>query len=217
MRVNLPVEQVRYSGSLCAGLMSRLLTCLCLGLVLAGCGTYRSGSAGYQGIGGWTSPSDYSQDAETRDFYLSKNEGATQNYIPRGEFRLYWPVNNVRINRGFRPASAPRHEGLDLGGKKGAPILAAHEGRVIYAGRDFKGYGNMVLIEFNREWATLYGHLNAITAREGMIVKPGDPIGTMGRTGHATGVHLHFELIRNRVPVDALPFLSTKNSRIARQ
>jgi murein DD-endopeptidase MepM/ murein hydrolase activator NlpD len=183
-------------------------------LALAGCGSYRSGSSGYQGVGGWKSPSDYEQDPTTRNFYLSENSGRGQNYFPSGEFKLYWPVSKVKINRGYRPASAPRHEGLDLGGKKGSPILSAHEGLVIYAGRDFRGYGNMVMIEFNREWATLYGHLNTITAREGMIVKPGDPIGTMGRTGHATGVHLHFELIHNKTPIDPLERFQVPNSGV---
>jgi murein DD-endopeptidase MepM/ murein hydrolase activator NlpD len=185
-------------------------------LLLAGCGTYRTSSSGYHGVGGWRSPSDYMQDPQTRDFYLSDDAPKVQNYVPQGEFKLFWPVSSVRINRGFRPASDPRHEGLDLGGKKNSPIVAAHEGLVIYAGRDFRGYGNMVMVEYNKEWATLYGHLNEITIREGTIVRAGDPIGKMGRTGHATGVHLHFELIHNRAPIDPLPFL-TKNNRMARR
>ncbi len=193
----------------------RFLILAWLAFQLAGCGTYRSGSSGYNGVGGWKSPSDYVQDPTTRDFYLSDKRSRGQNYVPSGEFKLYWPVMRVKINRGYRPASDPRHEGLDLGGKKGTPILSAHEGLVIYSGKDFRGYGNMVLVEYNQEWATLYGHLNEIIAREGTILKPGDPIGTMGRTGHATGVHLHFELIKNHAPIDPLPYL-TKNARIAK-
>ena len=69
---------------------------------------------------------------------------------------LAWPVANVRINRGFRPASDPRHVGVDLGGPLGTPILAAHGGRVVYAGHDFHGYGNMVLLVRDaRGWANL--------------------------------------------------------------
>ena len=128
---------------------------------------------------------------------------------PTGPFSLAWPVNSVQINRGYRPKRAPSHAGMDLGGRLGTPILAAHPGRVIYAGRDFRGYGKMVLIEYNHEWATLYGHLNRIGVSEGDVVNKGEEIGKMGRTGHASGVHLHFELIRKRQPVDPLPFLKS--------
>ena len=132
-------------------------------------------------------------------------------YIPKGSFKVYWPVNQVKLNRGFRPSSDPRHEGIDLGGTRGTPILAAHEGLVIYAGRGFSGYGKMVLIEYNGQWASLYAHLNKIIAREGQIVRARDPIGEMGATGRASGVHLHFELIHNRLPTDPMRWLSKSN------
>ncbi|MGE0529062.1 MAG: M23 family metallopeptidase [Bdellovibrionales bacterium] len=163
-------------------------------LTLASCAHYRSGS------GGFKRPSEYTNGQSA----LSE----IGSYRPRESFKLFWPVKDVRLSRGFRPKNAPRHEGVDLGGKKGLPIRAAHEGIVIYSGRDFRGYGNMVLIEYDRNWATLYAHLHEIHAREGMIVRPGDPLGTMGRTGRATGVHLHFELLHKRQPVDPLPYLA---------
>jgi murein DD-endopeptidase MepM/ murein hydrolase activator NlpD len=128
-------------------------------------------------------------------------------YSPRAPFKLVWPVENVHINRGFHPPSDPAHEGIDLSGRRGYPIMAAHEGVVIYSGQDFHGYGKMILIEYNHEWATLYGHLDQISVRQGQLVTPGDLIGRMGATGHASGVHLHFELMHNRTPTDPLPFL----------
>lgn len=94
-----------------------------------------------------------------------------------------------------------------MGGSKGSAILAAHEGRVIYTGSGFTGYGNMVMIEWDSNWATLYAHLNHIDVKEGQWVRQGQVIGGMGRTGRATGVHLHFELIRNKQPVDPLNYL----------
>jgi murein DD-endopeptidase MepM/ murein hydrolase activator NlpD len=182
---------------------------------LTSCGTYRGAGSGYRsGNGGWRTSSDYAQDPETRDFYLNENRSAPQ-YIPSAEFRLYWPVNPVKINRGFRPSTDRDHDGIDLGGPANTPILAAHEGVVIYAGRDFRGYGNMVMIEYSPEWATLYGHLNEVFAREGQAVKPGEPIGGMGKTGKASGVHLHFELLHQKSPVDPLPVLS-RGSKFAR-
>lgn len=193
----------------------RAAACFAVALFISACGTYRSGNKGYQtSVGGYKTPSDYAQDRSGQYKLTERVTPGGGNYVPSGDFRLYWPVKNVRINRGYRPADDINHQGVDLGGKKGAPILAAHEGVVIYAGRDFKGYGNMVLIEFNKEWATLYGHLNEIVVDEGRIVKPGDPIGSMGRTGRASGVHLHFELIKEKAPVDPLPLL-TRGSHIA--
>lgn len=196
--------------------------------LLTGCGTYRSGHGGYRsgnggytegsggyksGVGDYRTGSDYAPSREG-GYYLSEKIPRGQNYVPRGEFKLYWPVSRVEVSRGFKPSSDPDHQGVDLRGKRGSPILAAHEGMVIYTGRDFRGYGNMVLIEYNKQWATLYGHLNEILVDEGRIVRPGDPIGTMGATGRASGVHLHFELIREREPIDPLPLL-TRGSSVA--
>lgn len=195
--------------------MFRTFVLLSTVLTVAACGTYRSGSGGYQtGAGGFKTPSDYVPSVEG-GYTLTDKLPQGQNYIPNGAFKLYWPVKSVRINRGFRPASDRNHQGIDLGGPRGTPILAAHEGVVIYAGRDFRGYGNMVLIEFDKEWATLYGHLHQINVAEGRIVRAGDPIGTMGRTGRASGVHLHFELIQKREPVDPLPHLTRDTSLTA--
>jgi murein DD-endopeptidase MepM/ murein hydrolase activator NlpD len=189
-------------------------------LILAACGTYRTGTGGYKagsgeynGPGPFKAPSEYSDGTDSHG--ISEAEihdarglhGHRGSFIPNGPFKLFWPVGGIHINRGFRPSDDPHHEGLDLGGKRGTPILAAHDGIVIYAGNGFSGYGNMILIEFDHEWATLYGHLDGYAVKEGRIVSAGDPIGSMGATGHATGVHLHFELMHNRLPVDPLPLL----------
>lgn len=182
-------------------------------MLLTACGSFRGGSGGYQSnSGGWRTPSDYLP--SDNGYITAKRLPQGQSYIPSQEFRLYWPVKNVRINRGFKDNQSRPHQGVDLGGTKGTPILAAHEGVVIYAGREFRGYGNMVIVEYNHEWATLYAHLNSISVDEGRILKPGDPVGSMGRTGRATGIHLHFELIHKKNPVDPLPYF-TRNSRMA--
>lgn len=125
---------------------------------------------------------------------------------PTGDLRFDWPVDRARLSRGFIP-NGRGHWGLDLANTRGTPILAAEDGVVVYTGRGFKGYGNLVVIEHNEEWATLYSHLHKITAKEGQVVKRGQKIGTMGRTGRATGVHLHFEIRQNRIPINPLALL----------
>lgn len=118
-----------------------------------------------------------------------------------------WPVDRARMTRGFLPNKKRPHLGIDLAAPKGTPILAAQAGTVIYAGREFRGYGKMVLIESGDGWATLYAHFDKILIAEGQKVRQGEVIGAMGRTGRATGVHLHFEIRKNRGPVDPLPLL----------
>lgn len=122
-------------------------------------------------------------------------------------FRLVWPVSSIKLTQPFGTHRRRNHRGVDLGGARGTPIRAAHRGLVIYTGQGYRGYGKMVLIEFSKKWASLYAHLDSISVKEGDVVKEGDIIGGMGDTGRTTGVHLHFELMKNKQPVDPLKYL----------
>ena len=102
---------------------------------------------------------------------------------------LQKPVNHYRISQHFSPPSNPKHDGIDLAGRLNTPVYASHSGKIIYKGRKYRGYGKMILLEYNNSWATLYAHLNKIYVKPGQIVKKGQLIGAMGRTGRATGVH----------------------------
>lgn len=117
-----------------------------------------------------------------------------------------WPVDQARMTRGFL-LGRRSHWGLDLAGARHTPIMAAERGVVVYTGKGFKGYGNLIVIEHNDEWATMYSHLQKISIKEGATVERGQVIGTMGRTGRASGVHLHFEVRHNRQPVNPLQYL----------
>lgn len=118
-----------------------------------------------------------------------------------------WPVEDARLTRGFLPQKRRPHLGIDLAAKRGTPILAAQGGLVIYTGREFRGYGKMVMIESGKGWATLYAHMDKILVQEGQKVSRGQILGAMGRTGRATGVHLHFEIRKDHGPIDPLPLL----------
>ena len=133
---------------------------------------------------------------------------ADNNYTPyHGELRLIWPVDKARMTQQFAPPKNPKHDGIDLSWHKGSRILAAQKGKVIYSGHKYSGYGNVVIIKHNETWATLYAHLNKVFVRKNKLVDQGMVIGTMGNTGRVTGVHLHFELLKNKVPTDPLLFL----------
>jgi len=122
-----------------------------------------------------------------------------------------WPVNSARLSQPFHGKNVGHykraHLGIDLAAPKGTPIYAAQDGVIIYVGRDFKGYGRMIMLEGKHGFASLYAHLSKASVRQGQQVKKGFLIGAMGRTGRATGVHLHFEIRKDRGPVDPLNFL----------
>lgn len=117
-----------------------------------------------------------------------------------------WPVDNASMSRGFLLGKR-WHYGVDLAAPKGTPILAAENGVVIYVGKGFSGYGKLIVVEHNENWATLYAHLNKFNVKEGERIKRGEKLGEMGRTGRASGVHLHFEIRFNRQPVNPLMYL----------
>ncbi len=98
------------------------------------------------------------------------------------------------------------HAGLDLTNKEGTPIQATAGGKVVSAGYQPK-YGWTVVIRHTAELETLYAHLSRMDVVEGQSVVRGDIIGAMGRSGNATGVHLHYEVRRNGQPVNPTPYL----------
>ncbi len=134
-------------------------------------------------------------------------EAIIQEISDSGRFSLEWPVDSARLTRGFLPHKKRPHLGVDLAAPKGTPVLSAQNGMVIYAGRDFRGYGRMVLVESGNGIATLYAHFDRIYVTEGQRVHSGEILGAMGRSGRATGVHLHFEVRKDKGPIDPLPLL----------
>jgi murein DD-endopeptidase MepM/ murein hydrolase activator NlpD len=87
------------------------------------------------------------------------------------------------------------HTGIDLAAQQGTAVLAAGPGRVVLV-ESISGYGNTVLLEHGAGWQTLYAHLHGASVVPGQWLEPGDPLGTVGMTGSASGPHLHFELRR---------------------
>lgn len=111
---------------------------------------------------------------------------------------------------GWRPAATGggrNHEGLDLANPDGGAVYAAGDGRVVSVGWK-SGYGLAIEIDHGRGVRTLYGHLSASDARvrAGVRVPIGGPIGRMGSTGNATGVHLHYEVSVYGRKVDPLTY-----------
>jgi murein DD-endopeptidase MepM/ murein hydrolase activator NlpD len=106
--------------------------------------------------------------------------------------RLLWPVEGARFSSRFGYRGSSFHEGVDLSAEEGSPIYAAHSGKVLFAGRGLRGYGNLVVIRGDN-LMTVYGHTSRLYVSRGEEVQRGDYIAAVGETGHASGPHLHFE------------------------
>lgn len=106
-----------------------------------------------------------------------------------------------------RRADGGGHEGWDFAVQEGDMIRAAASGTVIFAGREPRRFGNMVVIEHPGGYHTIYGHLGSITVDKGEPVRTGERIGLGGQSGAAERPELHFEIRRNRRPVDPDQFL----------
>lgn len=120
--------------------------------------------------------------------------------------RLAWPLRGPITSRYGRRGSRSHHAGLDIDGRSGDLIRAAASGRVVHAGRG-GSYGRFVIIDHGGGLQTLYAHASRLLVKRGTRVAAGDPVAEVGRSGNARGTHLHFEVRRNGVPVDPLPYL----------
>lgn len=118
-----------------------------------------------------------------------------------------WPLNEFKLTQEFKPSGKKKHHGIDLSAPKGSLIHAAHEGRVLYTGRAYRGYGKLIIIEKDSEWATVYSHCHQIFVKDGERVLQGQVVASVGRTGRATGPHLHFELRKNKFPINPISYL----------
>ncbi len=102
-----------------------------------------------------------------------------------------------------------RNKGVAIGGKAGDPVVAAADGRVVYAGSGLRGYGNLVIIKHNDTFLTAYAHNQVTLVREDQVVKRGQKIAEMGSTD-ADRVQLHFEIRRRGKPVDPARYLPNR-------
>lgn len=127
------------------------------------------------------------------------------------------PANIAAISSGFGYRSDPFngsaafHAGIDFKGPRGAPIFAAANGVVSYAGIR-QGYGNCVEISHGNGLMTRYAHMSRIGSAVGQKVSAGEVIGAIGNTGRSTGPHLHFEVRINDRPVNPRPFLEASRN-----
>ncbi len=137
-----------------------------------------------------------------------KNQGETL-----GSGKMIWPVTGaIHITSPFGWRYHPilrvkkYHNGEDIAVPSGTPVRAADGGAVVVSGWE-GGYGNYIAIDHGNGISTGYGHNSRLLVRQDDKVIKGQVIAYSGSTGLSTGPHVHFEVRRNGIPIDPLPFL----------
>ena len=116
-----------------------------------------------------------------------------------------WPAQGKLI-AGFDEV---KNKGYDIDGRAGDAIIAAGDGRVVYAGAGLRGYGNLIILKHNNTYLTAYAHNQTLLVKEDQSVKKGQKIAEMGNSD-ADRVKLHFEIRRQGKPVDPAKYLPAK-------
>jgi LysM repeat protein len=138
---------------------------------------------------------------QTLDISVQIKNASSSRVIRKKVFILPVPQSRVTSRFGrrvdpFNKYNRVYHTGLDLAAKVGTPVVSSAEGEVIFTGRN-GGYGNSVIIQHKNGYKTVYAHCSQILVEVGETVKMGRVIAAVGRTGTATGAHLHFEVFLN--------------------
>jgi len=118
------------------------------------------------------------------------------------ELTFIWPAQGAVIT----PFDEANNKGVSIAGKIGDPVVAAADGRVVYAGAGLRGYGNLIILKHNNTYLTAYAHNQALLVREDQAVRQGQKIAEMG-SSDTDRVKLHFEVRRLGKPVDPLGHL----------
>ena len=114
-----------------------------------------------------------------------------------------WPAPGALI-AGFDEV---RNKGYDIAGKAGDPVLAAAEGRVVYAGAGLRGYGNLIIVDHGGDYLSVYGNNDALLKEVGDSVSGGDAIASVGSSGGGGESGLYFELRHQGRPLDPMQWV----------
>ncbi len=108
---------------------------------------------------------------------------------------LLWPVpSQKKVSSKFGKRWGKKHEGIDIPARMGASIVSIADGVVVYSGKGLRGYGNLTVISHFNGLYSVYGHAKKNLTSKGQKISRGEVIALVGKTGRATGPHLHFEL-----------------------
>jgi murein DD-endopeptidase MepM/ murein hydrolase activator NlpD len=126
-----------------------------------------------------------------------------------GKGPFAWPVQGKVISAFGSSKDGSKNDGINIAAPSGAPVVAAADGVVAYAGNELRGFGNMILIRHDGGYVTAYAHNASLLVKKGDKVKRGQTIARVGATGSVFGPQLHFEIRKGTQPVDPMTFLGS--------
>lgn len=113
-----------------------------------------------------------------------------------------WPVRGKILSSFGAKKGGQHNDGINIEARRGEPVQAAADGRVIYAGNELRGFGNLVLVKHADGWTTAYAHNDELLVKKGETVTRGQTIAKAGNTGSVATPQVHFELRRGTHAVD---------------
>jgi len=143
--------------------------------------------------------------------YRSEQTAVLERKLPREEawavkLHFAWPVKGKILTQ-FGIQDGFKNNGVGIAASEGTPIRTAEAGRVVYSGADLRDYGNLIIIDHQGGFATVYAHNRINLVTMGEMVKKGEVIAEVGMTGIAETPYLHFEIRRGGKARNPLPFL----------
>lgn len=125
----------------------------------------------------------------------------------RSASRFSWPVRGSILSNYGAKSNGLFNDGINIGATRGAVVKAAENGVVAYAGNEVKGMGNLIIIQHDGGWMTVYAHMDSMVVRRGARVSVGQKIGTVGKTGKVDSPQLHFEIRKGTKAYDPTSYL----------
>ena len=162
---------------------------------------------------GWAFGAFIQKDIPADKKDLAKPDDSEKKESTGKQSTLLLPIEGKRSsNFGYRvhPVTKKRqsfHKGIDIAAPIGTPVKAAADGIIRKAEFNRNGYGNLIVVEHEKDLTTYYGHLSEILIKPGIRVRKGDLIGKVGTTGLSSGAHLHFEVRRSNKALNPDEFI----------
>jgi murein DD-endopeptidase MepM/ murein hydrolase activator NlpD len=131
---------------------------------------------------------------------------------PRAGGKFLWPVRGHTIAGYGRKKDGLHNDGINIAAPRGAPVRAADNGVVAYAGNELRGFGNLILVKHAGGWVTAYAHNQDFLVKRGQTVTRGQPIARVGSSGNVATPQLHFEIRKGARSVDPTRFLGPQRA-----
>jgi murein DD-endopeptidase MepM/ murein hydrolase activator NlpD len=138
---------------------------------------------------------------------LVKPKAVTPDFLSAKVTHWSWPAMG-KVVQTFTETGYVGGKGIDIEGKTGEAVVASAAGKVIYKGSGLSSYGNLIIIKHNNTFSSLYANVKSMSVSEGQYVKEGQKIAEMGENSAGKSV-LHFEIRKNKKPVDPMPYLKS--------